>query len=48
MPLRFKPARDAYKEDRLLFSVIVNSKAGMTERANGSYICRRAAVSPGC
>ncbi|NWF69241.1 MAG: protein kinase [Chloroflexi bacterium] len=41
VPLQFKPTRDAYKEDRLLFSVIVTSKAGMTERANGSYLLPR-------
>jgi hypothetical protein len=38
VPLRFKPTRDASKDDRLLFSVMVSSKSGMTERAHGSYL----------
>lgn len=38
IPLRFQPTRDASKEDRLLFSIMVSTQAGMTERVNGSYL----------
>jgi hypothetical protein len=43
IPLIFKPARDAFQEERLLFSVSVSCKTGMTERVNGSYIMKRRA-----
>ncbi|MDX2136879.1 MAG: FHA domain-containing serine/threonine-protein kinase [Chloroflexota bacterium] len=41
MPLRFQPRRDAFREDRLLFAVMVQTPNGATERANGSYVLPR-------
>lgn len=41
IPVRFKPRRDAFRDDRLLFSISVSTPSGATEQVNGSYILPR-------